>query len=51
MTGRAAGFCTGYGAPGYANPAAGRGGGGFGRGRGGYARGAIRCVFLYGKVK
>jgi hypothetical protein len=35
MTGRAAGFCAGYNAPGYANPVGGRGfGGGFG-GRGG----------------
>ena len=37
MSGRAAGFCAGYGMPGYANPAGGRGGGfwGWGRGRGG----------------
>jgi len=42
MTGRAAGFCAGYGMPGYANPVGGRGrgfwgggrGGGWGRGRG-----------------
>jgi hypothetical protein len=44
MTGRAAGFCAGFGVPGYANPVGGRGmgmgwgrgfrGGGFGRGRG-----------------
>jgi len=35
MTGRAAGFCAGFGAPGYANPIPGRGfGRGFGRGRG-----------------
>ena len=35
MTGRAAGFCAGYGMPGYMNPVAGRGFGmGFGRGRG-----------------
>lgn len=35
MTGRAAGFCAGYGVPGYANPIAGRGlGSGWGRGRG-----------------
>ena len=41
MTGRAAGYCAGYGVPGYMNPAGGRGmgwrrgrgfGGGFGRG-------------------
>lgn len=35
MTGRAAGYCTGAGAPGYANPGGGRGFGmGMGRGRG-----------------
>ncbi len=35
MTGRAAGYCAGYGAPGFANPAFGRGLGlGWGRGRG-----------------
>jgi hypothetical protein len=38
MTGRGAGFCAGYGVPGYLNPAGGRGawgaGLGFGRGRG-----------------
>jgi len=39
MTGRGAGYCGGYGAPGYANPVPGRGfgmgwGGGRGRGRG-----------------
>jgi len=35
MTGRAAGFCAGYGMPGYMNPISGRGFGmGFGRGRG-----------------
>ena len=35
MTGRAAGFCAGYGMPGYTNPIPGRGFGmGFGRGRG-----------------
>lgn len=44
MTGRGAGYCAGYGMPGYANPIPGRGfrfgggrGGGFGRGfRGGF---------------
>ena len=36
MTGRAAGFCAGNGAPGYANPVPGRG---FGMGRGGWGRG------------
>jgi len=40
MTGRAAGFCTGYGVPGHANPAPGRGFGmGYGRGRGSWGRG------------
>jgi len=34
MTGRAAGYCAGYGMPGYMNPTPG-GGGGWGRGRGG----------------
>ncbi|MFO7871759.1 MAG: DUF5320 domain-containing protein [Kiritimatiellia bacterium] len=39
MTGRAAGYCAGYGMPGYANPVPGRGFG-YGRGRGfGYGRG------------
>jgi hypothetical protein len=43
MTGRAAGFCAGFGVPGYANPIGGRGfwgrGRGMGRGRGfGWAR-------------
>lgn len=35
MTGRGAGFCAGYGMPGYANPVGGRGFGGWGRGGGG----------------
>jgi len=35
MTGRAAGYCAGYSAPGYANPVGGRGFGYGGRGRGG----------------
>lgn len=39
MTGRAAGYCAGYGVPGYANPGLGRGVR-YGRGRGmGYGRG------------
>jgi hypothetical protein len=39
MTGRAAGYCVGFGGPGYANPVPGRGFGmGFGRGRGPCAR-------------
>ena len=42
MTGRAAGYCAGYGVPGYMNPMPGRGfGRGFGFGRGmGWGRGA-----------
>ncbi len=41
MTGRAAGYCAGYSAPGYANPVRGRGFSGYGRGGGfnGYGRG------------
>lgn len=44
MTGRGAGFCSGSGVPGYANPVSGRGAGmGFGQGRGnrnqGFGRG------------
>jgi len=35
MTGRAAGFCAGYPAPGFMNPVGGRGFWGWGRGRGG----------------
>jgi hypothetical protein len=35
MTGRAAGFCAGLSAPGFANSASGRGGFGLGRGAGG----------------
>jgi hypothetical protein len=39
-SGRAAGYCAGFGMPGYANPIPGRGFGmGFGRGRGGGGRG------------
>jgi len=40
MSGRAAGYCAGYGIPGYASPASGRGFGmGGGRGRGAWCRG------------
>ncbi len=39
MTGRAAGFCTGFGIPGYANYTRGRGNRIWGRGRGGGGRG------------
>jgi len=43
MTGRGAGYCAGFGMPGYANPIAGRGFGmGFGRGRGSGGRGGGR---------
>lgn len=43
MTGRAAGYCAGYGMPGYANPAPGRGSWGRGgRGRGFWGRGGGR---------
>ncbi|MBN2243995.1 MAG: DUF5320 domain-containing protein [Acidobacteria bacterium] len=38
MTGRRAGFCAGYAAPGFMNPAYGIGGGGWGRGFGGGGR-------------
>jgi hypothetical protein len=56
-TGRAAGFCAGYGMPGYANPGFGRGfgrgyGSGFGFGRGfgggGYGRGRGNRFFATG---
>ncbi|MEJ2307079.1 MAG: DUF5320 domain-containing protein [candidate division WOR-3 bacterium] len=40
MTGRAAGYCAGYGVPGYINPIPGRGF--FGRGRGWFGRGMGR---------
>ena len=39
MTGRAAGYCAGYGVPGYANPGPRGGGRGYGRGWGGGGRG------------
>jgi len=38
MTGRAAGYCAGYPAPGFANPIPGRGAWGWGRGGGGWGR-------------
>ncbi len=41
MTGRRAGYCAGYGVPGYANPGAGWG---FGRGFGWHGRGWGRCA-------
>ena len=53
MTGRVAGYCAGYGVPGYMNPyVGGRGPGyGFGRGRGfgrGFGRGMGRGRWFYG---
>lgn len=54
MTGRAAGFCTGFGMPGYANPAPGRGlgmrfgGGGRGFGGGGGGRGWRHMFYATG---
>ncbi len=52
VTGRAAGFCAGYGVPGYANPIPGRGFGmGFGRGfwgRGGGGRGYRHMYYATG---
>jgi hypothetical protein len=39
MTGRAAGYCAGFGMPGFANPSVPRMGMGWGFGRGGYGRG------------
>lgn len=54
MSGRAAGYCAGFGMPGYANPAPGRGfgmgfgrGGGFG-GRGGGGRGWRHMFYATG---
>ena len=44
LTGRAAGFCAGFGTPGYMNPSLGRGMG-FGRGRGFWGRGGGRGFF------
>ena len=48
MTGRAAGFCAGYNAPGYVNPIAGRGYFGLGRGRGGAGRGLRNRFYATG---
>ncbi len=49
MTGRTAGFCAGFGAPGFANPMEGRGCGmGFGRGRGGGGRGFRNMFYTTG---
>lgn len=52
FTGRAAGYCAGYGMPGYANPASGGNFGmGFGRGRGfaGGGRGRRNCFYAAGQ--
>lgn len=52
LTGRAAGYCAGYGVPGYANPGYGRNFGmGFGRGRGfvGGGRGWRHCFYATGQ--
>jgi hypothetical protein len=50
MTGRAAGYCGGFGMPGYANPAPGRGAGiGFGRGRGVGGRGWRNIFYTTGR--
>jgi len=46
MTGRAAGYCAGYGMPGYASPAFGRGYFGRGMGRGGGGGRGFRHRFL-----
>lgn len=53
MTGRAAGFCAGYGVPGYSNPIPGRGYRGFGRGRAwgagrGWGRGRFAAPYFGG---
>ena len=48
MTGRAAGYCAGYSAPGYVNPVGGRGFGAFGRGRGGGGRGRRNWFYATG---
>lgn len=49
MTGRGAGFCSGYNSPGYANPVLGRGFGGAGRGGfGGGGRGHRNMYYATG---
>ncbi len=50
MTGRGAGYCAGYSAPGYVNPVYGRGAGlSFGRGPGrGPGRGFVRAAGFFG---
>lgn len=48
MTGRGAGYCAGFGMPGYMNPIPGRGYWGWGGGRGGRGRGWRRGSFATG---
>ncbi len=49
MSGRGAGYCTDYDAPGFANPMPGRGlGRGLGRGRGRRGRGRFGCAPAWG---
>ena len=47
MTGRAAGYCAGYGMPGFANPIPGRGWGAYGRGFGNWGAGRGRRNRFY----
>jgi len=49
MTGRAAGYCAGFGVPGYVTPFHGRGFWGWGRGRGG-GRGRRRWLYATGFI-
>ena len=48
MTGRGAGYCAGYGMPGYANPVGRFGAFGFGRGCGGLGSGFRHCFYATG---
>ncbi|MDH7554428.1 MAG: DUF5320 domain-containing protein [Spirochaetota bacterium] len=48
MTGRGAGYCAGYGVPGYANPAGRFGASGIGRGFGGRGRGFSHWFYATG---
>ena len=52
MSGRGAGYCAGFGMPGYANPVSGRGlGGGFGRGRGRVRRNMFQATGQPGRMR